>query len=169
MNVNARLFKYKVGLGVLGLITLGFVVFAVVQAQNSKQDAKTHEAAVEIAEKLNNYVSTNQEIPDSLDTVGASDVPSTITYRKLSDESYRFCITYKADSGSLDATSAVNQAISGYYGQSYESPEEGSSLYISYLYKEGENCQTITPVIYDSNYFDDYFNDYNFDSNTYYQ
>lgn len=148
MRTRSPLFKYQIGLGILGLITAGFMITLVVLAGSSKQDTKTYESATEIADKLNNYVSTHGEIPDSLQTTGMRDVPKTISYQKLDEKSYRFCVTYKTDSGTVDASTAINDALTGFYGgYNYGSYESDDYLFIDSNYSSGENCQTIRPML----------------------
>jgi len=159
--MQSKLRKYQIGLAALGLFTLVIVVVILVQAGATKQDADTTKKANDIATKLEMYISTKQMIPDSLGAVGVSDVPATISYQKLSDTSYRFCLTYKSASSGFDAASAVTDVATGSYGQRYSSlgnttdTETGDTgyLYIPDTHHKGSNCQTIKPYIYASPYY----------------
>jgi len=154
--------KYYVGLLILGVITLGLTVYVISLGIQSKQDVKTEKSAQEISNKINSYISKKQKIPSSLSEVGANDVPDTIKYTKLSEEKYKFCVTYKAAKGygSGDITSVLtNAAMSRAYGgaSAYEDTSyEPSSLYPSYTHKKGENCQTIKPYIYSYDNYNNY-------------
>lgn len=152
MNTKSPLFKYQLGLLVLGLATVALFVFVVMQGSSSRQDNKTNKAAQEIASKLNDYIIAKSRIPDSLQETGAAAAPKTITYEKLGDESYRFCATYKAGSDSIDTPALfANPLTGGYYDKDlYGDAGASSYLYISDSYKKGENCQTVTPYIYSS-------------------
>ncbi|HSW80055.1 MAG TPA: hypothetical protein VLG47_04740 [Candidatus Saccharimonadales bacterium] len=153
--MNKNLFWYKVGLAVIGIFVVGVAIFVMMQAGNTKKDADTDKAANKIADKLNSYIENNQTIPDTLRTAGVADVPATITYTKLGSSSYKFCVTYKANSSGFDATSAVLDATSGYpAGESSDSLNQSYtkySLYIDPTHHKGENCQTIKPIIYQTN------------------
>lgn len=166
MQTHAKLFKYKIGLAVLGLFTIFMIVWVAVQGNYVKQDQKTFEAATKIAEDLNAYVDDKQAIPSSLAEASIHDVPSAISYSRLSDEQYKFCVTYKADNeySSFDLTSTLTEVLRQYY--SGENDYEAAELYISPLYQKGENCQTIKPYLFSSSFDDDWWNmpDYNWDS-----
>lgn len=127
-------------------------VFVMLLAGNAKQDTETQNAANKAADKLNSYVSSKQTIPDSLQAADIHDMPKTISYRKVSDTSYKFCATYKSASKNLSSDVLVNAAISGYRGASYDNYTSTESLYIPSTHKKGEACQTIKPYIYQSTY-----------------
>lgn len=166
--------KYYIGLMALGLFTVGIAVYVLVMGVQARQDVKTEKAATKAAEKLNNYVSSKQKIPSSLKEAGVSDVPSTITYTKISNEKYKFCVTYKADKGygSGDVTTALTgAATSKLYGSSYpelDDESEESYLYLNYTHKKGEECHTIKPYIYSSS-SSTYEQDYCDPSSRYYE
>jgi len=150
--MKATLLRYKIGLAVIGLFSLVMVVVVVSQASATKQDTETYHKASAIADKLQAYTDSKGEVPASLAAVDIADVPSTVSYHKLSDSSYRFCVTYKATSSSFDATTAVNDTISGYYGTQGSTSENFSGfngsgsdnyLYVSSSHHKGANCQTI--------------------------
>ncbi|HSX36241.1 MAG TPA: hypothetical protein VLH84_04900 [Patescibacteria group bacterium] len=153
--MRPQLFKYKVGLGIIGVFVLVMAVFVLLQADNAKKDIATDKAANDIAQKLNDYVDTQQTIPESLDTAGIKDVPDTITYQRLSDSSYKFCVKYKSASTGLDSTTLLQAATSfdttgsGFTDSSQPDPVSNpSSLYISANHKKGANCQTVEPYNY---------------------
>ena len=146
--------KYQIGLGVLGLFTLVLLIFTIIQAGATKSDNKTFQSAQSTASKLGIYINDQQTIPKSLDQAGATNVPDSIRYNKLSDSSYEFCVTYKASSG-FDASQAQAEAFSGLNGYNANNSSgdyggKNSFLYIDSNHKKGENCQTITPYL--SNY-----------------
>lgn len=157
-----KMFKYYVGLGAIGLFTVVLLIITIVQGASAKQDNATKKKASEISKALNSYISTNKKIPASLDEANIKDIPSSITYKKDSDTEYTFCATYKeaysygsASASSLISGSALKQNSStslanDYYGDSYTSTYKASTLYPTYSYKKGENCQTIKPYIYSS-------------------
>lgn len=149
--------KYYIGLFILGLITLGLVGYVLTLGIQSRQDVKTEKSAQQAANKLNSYVRDKQKIPESLAEAGVNDVPPSIKYTKISEEKYKFCVTYKADKGygSSDLTSVItNAAASRVYGGdssfSDTSSYEPSTLYLNYTHKKGEDCQTVKPYIYQS-------------------
>lgn len=137
--------KYKVGLSVIFVFTLGLAIYAAAQAGSARQDNETYKKATKIASELNNYT-VSKPPPMSLEAAGISDVPKTVQYTKISNQKYKFCVTYKADSSGFDAGSIQTQLLTGGYGNSYSYPDsdyETSYLYISPIHKKGENCQTI--------------------------
>ncbi|MDB5182285.1 MAG: hypothetical protein JWO47_69 [Candidatus Saccharibacteria bacterium] len=146
--------KYYIGLMVLGLLTFGLMVYVIVLGVQSSQDVKTEKSAQDIADKLNKYVENKQEIPSSLSAAGVKDAPKTISYSKISDEEYKFCVTYKAAKGygSSDISSALTSAaMTRAYGSAYSgsssSTYEESTLYIGYTHKKGEDCQKVKPYL----------------------
>ncbi len=157
--------KYRLGLLILGLITIGLTIYIATLGLSTRQDVKTEKSIEDVGNKLNSYIDREQEIPESLDVVGARDVPSTITYTKLSEKEYKLCATYKAAKGygSGDISSVVTGAIfSRYYGYDsslYEGSEDykPASYYPSYTHKKGQDCQTIAPYFQQdySSTFDD--------------
>jgi hypothetical protein len=145
--------KYVIGLSVLLLFVLGLVVWLLIQASAVKADNTTYKSATKLASKLNDYISTKNKIPNDLKSVSKDAVPSSIRYTKLSEQRYKFCVTYNANSSNFDATSVqtglMSRAFGGgldYYGGNESS--ELSYLYIPSTHKKGENCQTIKPYIY---------------------
>lgn len=146
-----QLARYKIGFVVLGIFVFGIIIFLIVQASGSRQDAKTQKAAQAIATKLNDYTNKEDTLPENLQEVGVSDVPSTISYRKISDKQYEFCTTYRQDSSNVDASSIFTQALYGYYGvspfENYDYTND-TILIISSDYKKGKKCQTIEPYTY---------------------
>jgi hypothetical protein len=170
MNKN-KMFKYYIGLGAIGVFTLVLLGIVFSKGSVAKQDNVTSKQASIIATKLNEYVINNKKLPESFDSAGIKDVPSTITYKKVSDSEYKFCATYnKAYSYSsglngLDATSllygaALRQAsvtpLSTDSYDSYQSSYKASTLYPTYSYKKGENCQNVQPYLTSSSYNYDY-------------
>lgn len=149
------LLKYKIGLGVILLFTIGMMVYVLMQTSAVKQDTETTKTARSIANKLENYVNTQQSIPSNLSTVGVNNTPSTITYTKLSPTKYKFCVTYKASNSGFNASSAVQDVTTGYYSNRLQGGSYASKSYINISdnHKKGENCQTIEPILYGS--FDD--------------
>lgn len=149
--------KYYIGVVVILLITFGFVGYTVYLGLESKSDVETQKSAEEISKKLNEYVKNNQKIPESLSEVGANDVPSTISYTKLSDSQYKFCVTYKSASGYYD--SGISGVVTGvtansypdeYYESPYPSDYTEPDLYIDSYHKKGENCTTVKPYFSNS-------------------
>lgn len=155
--------KYYIGIIVLAVMALGFTGFVVVLAGEAKQDTLAQERAQEISDQLNDYISENKIIPESLDEIGARDVPAQISYTKDSSEEYTFCVTYKNETSytSVDPVSLLMgialRDSSQIYDDSFESSYKPSSLYVSAYHKKGKDCQTIKPYI--SSGF------YNFNSN----
>lgn len=151
--------KYYVGILVLCVLVLGLTGYTLVQAAADKQDVSTEKEAREIADKLNDYVRENNEIPESLNETGVSDPPKTVRYSKKSDKEYEFCVTYKSAksygysspatllTGGITKDLGTEESYDDYYGGSSSKP---STLYLSYTYKKGENCQTVQPYFYTS-------------------
>ncbi len=159
--------KYYIGLLLLAALTLGLTIFTVQKGMAGKQDKQTESKAKEIAEQLNDYVDDNNQIPESLDAAGARDVPATITYTKLSDERYKFCVTYKSASrgygvGTSEVLLGALSRGAGDFEIDYPDDYEPSYLYLGYGHKEGENCQTIKPYI--SQQFNSFDEDFDWDA-----
>lgn len=151
--------KYYIGILALCVLVLGLTGYTLIQSAAAKQDVQTEKKAREIATKLNDYVRQNQEIPESLNEAGVSDAPKTVRYSKKSDKEYEFCVTYKSAktygysgpetllTGSITRDLGTEESYDDYYGGSSYKP---STLYLSYTYKKGENCQTVQPYFYTS-------------------
>ena len=150
--MRGALRKYYIGLGVLVLFAFVMLVVVVVQGASAKQDNETARRASEIATKLNDYTDTKQQVPASLDAIKVDDVPSTITYTKLSASSYKFCATYKSTSDDFTLSDAASTLTGQSLAQmdpgnssdtSMYSPDTSYYLYTDGPHKKGENCQTI--------------------------
>jgi type II secretory pathway pseudopilin PulG len=152
--------KYYIGLFIIGILALGVSGYVLSIGVQARQDVKTEKSAQDIANKLNEYINNKQTIPATLSEAGVHDVPSTISYNKLSEAEYKFCITYKAAKGY--GGSSITTAVTGAaLSQMYNTPSytdttypstEPSSLYPDYTHKKGENCQTIKPYLYNNSY-----------------
>lgn len=155
--------KYKIGLLVVGVFTLGMAGYVMIQAGAAKEDNETYKKATKIADKLNDYT-LRKSPPASLQAAGIQDVPDSVSYTRLSSTRYKFCVTYKADSSGFDASSVENQLLSSAYGtdSSYNYDDyESSYLYLDYTHHKGENCKTIksySSSIYDDPYYDETYN-----------
>jgi hypothetical protein len=147
--------RYKIGLAVIAVFTLGLAIYVAVQAGSAKQDNETYKAANEIATKLNDYT-LYKAPPESLSAAGIRDVPETVKYTKVSNDKYKFCVTYKADSSGFDAANVQTDLLTAAYGDPYASSQstyEQSYLVLDTNHHKGENCQTIKT--YSSSYYGD--------------
>jgi hypothetical protein len=140
--MNNKLFKYKIGLAVIGVLTLVLLVVVAVGASGVKQDNQSYKKATAIAEKLNNYIYDNYKIPETLSDAGITDVPSTVRYEKDSETEYKFCVTYKSASEDLSS-----------FGNISDAKYTPSTLYLRAAHQKGENCQTVKPYL---NTYDNY-------------
>lgn len=143
--MKTTLLKYKIGLLALLVFALVLTGLVVMQASGTKQDTKTNNTASNIADTLNTYVDNNQAVPATLAEAGVKNVPSTITYQKLSDTSYKFCATYKGNSSGFDATGAATDLLSGSGSITNDPnlPADNSILTIDSTWHKGANCQTV--------------------------
>jgi hypothetical protein len=149
--------KYRLGLAVIAIFTLGLLIVVMAQASATKQDNTTDTQANKAADKISNYTDNYGTIPASLKTAGADKLSPNISYRKLSATKYQFCVKYKAASSGFDTTSveqslvtaAMGQGTGGGGGYNYTS---GDNTYLSVptTHHKGQNCQTITPYLYNS-------------------
>lgn len=143
--MKTTLLKYKIGLVILFAFAVVLVGVVLVQASGTKQDTKTNNSAQDISDKLNTYVSDNNTVPATLADAGVKNVPSTISYTKLSPTSFKFCATYKGNSSGFDASGVATDLMTG--SSSVDStpnlPADNSELFIDTTYHKGANCQTI--------------------------
>ena len=149
--------KYYIGLLVIGFITLCLAGYIGILGVQTRQDIETEKKAMRIADQLNAYTDRNATLPKDLATAGVGDVPKTVSYQKLTAETYKFCVNYKQSKGyaSTDITSTItNAATSKLYGFSGDiAPDYQSTyLYVGSSHEKGENCQTIKPYMYSSSY-----------------
>ncbi len=148
--------KYRIGLIVIALLILGLTGYTLYIGNKGKQDIATEKRAQEIANELNNYVEGESKIPENLDAANIKNVPSTIKYEKLSEEKYRFCVTYVNEkgygSGGYGVTDVITRGLYGGmsypYDYDYSSDYESTYLYLSYVHNKGENCQTVKPSLF---------------------
>lgn len=153
MRMDSKLRPYAIGLAVIGLFTFVLLVMVLTMGSLAAKDAKTDKAAQSIADKLNSYVTEKNKIPDNLQDVGAQNVPDTITYKKLSEQSYKFCITYRTKSSGFDATEALSEVASAEGAGSGDSSDYSGThddyyLIIPTSHKKGQTCQTINSFSY---------------------
>ena len=145
--MHTSLTKYKIGLGVIGLFTVIITIWAVAQASATKQDNNTYNTANNIADKLNTYTDMNNFAPYSLTSIGINNLPSSITYYRLSDSSYRFCIDYKTSATDFSVSSTESDLITSSVGNSStnDSLNYGNNgyLYIDTSHHKGNNCQVV--------------------------
>lgn len=152
--MKTSLLPYKIGLAAIGVFVLSIVIFVLSQAGATKQDTQTYNTANDISQKLATYIDEQGTIPTTLQDAGIHSVPSTISYTKLSDQSYKFCMTYKAKDDGLNSSSIAQTLIMA--GDPALSDVSTSTttdtLIISPSHKKGATCQTITPPYLSSNF-----------------
>jgi len=147
------LLKYQIGLGLIGLFGFVLLLLVLVQAGATKADNKTYDQASKVADALNNYLDTSSAIPDSLGAAGVTNIPASVTYQKLSDSSYQFCVDYKTTSSGFDASSVETNLITSETGTNfndYGGYNANSYLTLDPSHHKGENCQTVKPYLYNS-------------------
>jgi type II secretory pathway pseudopilin PulG len=145
--MHNKLRGYQIGLAAIGIFTLVLVGLVVMRATAAAQDNKTDKAAQSIASTLNDYTLSHDTVPTSLTAANVKDVPSTISYTKLSATSYKLCMTYKAASSGFDATSTITSLATGGGLSSGFNSSTGSGttdfLEVPPTHHAGANCQTI--------------------------
>lgn len=146
--MHNSLVRYKLGLLVLFVLLIALLGYVIVGSASRRQDNITEAKAHAIANKLNDITLDKSNVPESLDELKITDVPSTITYQKKSETTYEFCATYKHDSNDTPATSlgdVITGAALAPYGAGLD--DFGEYQDNSYLridkHKKGKNCQTI--------------------------
>ncbi len=148
--------NYKIGLLVLAVLTLCLFVFTLAKSGDAKLDKKTVKSISDISNKIYDYVSDENKIPNNLSDIGAKDVPSTIKYEKLSDTKYKICVTYKTNESYRGSgiTSVVTSAIYSRYSRSLDQyyndndkDDMEKTSYFSPAQTKGEHCSTVKPVL----------------------
>lgn len=152
--MQKALLKYKIGLAAIGFFVLVLFVIVLVQASGAKQDNETYDKAQKIATKLDTYTLSNP-LPASFKEAGITDVPDTVTYERLSDTKYKFCVRYNSDSSGFSASEVSTGLLTGSVSDPYKADDtsESSYLYVDYTHHKGNNCQTIKS--YSSSYYND--------------
>jgi hypothetical protein len=148
---DKQMIRYKIGLLVIGLFTLGLLIWLLVQAGPTRQDVRTDKLANDMADSLNNYTDSNFAIPATLAQAGIHKSSPYISYTKLSDSKYKFCVTYKTTSSDFDPSAAVDNVLTtGMEGAAIlpgdtidTSSDFNSDLYIPTSHHKGVNCQTV--------------------------
>lgn len=151
VDPNSAIKKYYAGFALLLVLLIGVLGYTVVKAGDAKTDRATNKGV----EKISNKLGYGSSVPDSLAAAGITGLPDTIKYTKLSSTQYKICITYKQASGMFDAgwTSLFGGSFSG--GASDYNTQNSSYFdsYVIYKHKKGENCQTVKPNTYSSDYY----------------
>jgi hypothetical protein len=146
--MKTSLLRYKIGLGIFVLLTIGLAGLVLIQAVKTKQDATTVNAANNVADTVNDYVMRQNVVPVSLKQAGVRSAPQTLSYRKISADRYTFCVTYKTTSSGFDPTAAVvSLATSGSIDTNSDISNDSPELTIPSTHHKGTNCQTIKPYI----------------------
>jgi hypothetical protein len=145
-TVGKRLLVYKVILSIIAIFTFGVVLYVVSQAGVNKADSQTYNRANDIATSLQNFTDNNGYAPGSLSAAGIKNVPSSVTYNKLSESSYRFCVDYKAASSDFSATTVESDIITQSGSSNSDDQNYGSQgfLFVNPTHPKGNNCQTVT-------------------------
>jgi type II secretory pathway pseudopilin PulG len=147
--MRRALTKYKIGLAVLGIFAIGLFIFLLSQASATKQDNNSYDKANAISTKLDDYINTNQNIPDSLSKAGITDVPDTITYKKTSNSAYMFCVNYKTKSTAISSGSFSSEILAAEESSAIgsSSTTDNTVLFINPSHPKGNQCQTVNPPI----------------------
>ena len=165
---SKSLFRYKVGLAVLLILSLIVVVVVLVRAGDVRHDKDALKKSQAIATKLNTYISNNNKIPKDLAEADIKDVPDAVSYQRLSDKKYQFCVNYKTETslrslspsltstlnGAMTASSSSSSQIQGLSADDYSSSStssryssQTSTLTVSSYHKKGKDCKTIEPYL----------------------
>jgi len=145
------LLKYKIGFTILGIFTVVFLFMVISQAQATKDDSNTYNSASTISDTLNQYIIDSGVVPISLNSAGVHSVPSTISYQKLSDISFKFCVYYKTTSSGFDPSATVTNLLTSSLSSNQTSPTDNTYLYVDPTHHKGNNCQKINPSYLNSN------------------
>jgi len=142
--MQQALTKYKIGLLVIGLFTVAMVVVVLAQASAAKHDTDTYKTANTIADKLNGYTLDHETVPRSLSDANIDNPSTAITYTKLTDTQYKFCITYKTTSTNFDPGMLEGSLLlSGHTPEGFDGYTSQDYLVVPTAHKKGSNCQTI--------------------------
>lgn len=140
-----RFVSYRLGFGILWLFSLVVLIVVLTQAGAVRHDNQLYRRADTISTKLNDYTDGYHKVPASLAAARITNVPSAITYRKLSAKSYRFCVNYRSASSDYNSTRALDRL----YGESTSDGEgtadKSTYLYIDLYHPKGVVCQTVSP------------------------
>lgn len=143
--------RYYLGLSVLGVFTFVFFCIVLFQAASGRQDVATDKAASQIADKLNSYTDAQSKVPAKLSDVGIKNVPSTITYHKVSSTSYKFCATYKSAGNNGGVNSFQSDISKLETGDANVSTYQTDSSFLDVSrHHKGQNCQTVTIYTYNN-------------------
>jgi len=147
---DRRLFKYYLVFSLLVLFTAGAVVYTLSLASSSNKDQTTQDKVVEASSKLEGYIAKNNQLPTNLDDAGINNIPSTLTYKKISDTKYRLCANYTTASSGFSGgwTSIFTGALSSLHSTSSLASNIGYlDVYnLAYNHQKGQNCQTVKPI-----------------------
>lgn len=143
------MYKYQIGLAILGVFTVALVLLVVAQAGSRQADLKTQKQAAQLSDDLEEYLDKNKQIPDSLADAGITRATSNVKYKKISDKEFEICLKYKTNGGGNELSSVVFEEIRyqvdpNYY---YDSDYRYNAYYLSLddTYRKGWDCQTTEP------------------------
>jgi len=138
--------KYYIGFIILGLFVIILLLLVVVQAQSTKDDTDTYNKATTIANNLSQFISVNNYVPASLKNASVSSIPQ-VSYQRLSSDSFKFCVKYKATSSDFNPTAVVDGLITNTLEGPNQPTNDNTFLYLSPDHHSGNNCQTIEPTL----------------------
>jgi hypothetical protein len=142
----------------LAIVSLALLLY--IPGQVARQDARTWGKAQDAANEINSYVLARQVLPADLKAINFTpDDDNKVTYRKISDTAYEFCVQYRragvvSYSGSeyTGGPSIMDTVDNLLYdpGGSYDGDiayTDTKLLYVPRKHKAGANCQTIKPEL----------------------
>jgi hypothetical protein len=147
---QTSLLKYKIGFIFVGIFVVVVLFLVISQAQDTKDDTATYNRVVSISNSLNQFINADTAtiyIPSTLGQAYISNVPSTISYQKLSSDSYKFCVDYKTSVTDFSPSAVATGIITNTLDGSNQTTGDNEYLYISPDHHKGNNCQIIKPYL----------------------
>jgi hypothetical protein len=129
--------RYKAGIAGIAMILAGAIGLGLWQWHNTRHDSQTLSSANDIAQKLNSYTDTHKTVPADLKTVGVKSVSKDITYKRVSDSRYEFCVSFRTQTGFFGPFGG------DYY---YADNQSQSALYIDSYHNKGKRCEKVDPL-----------------------
>ncbi|MDB5185419.1 MAG: hypothetical protein JWN38_1227 [Candidatus Saccharibacteria bacterium] len=150
-----KLRKYQLGFAAIGLVVFVALLITLFSAGPARHDKATYKAATAAATAVDRYVTKHQAVPDSLSAAGVDRTVSTVSYQKISNNTYKLCATYQADADF--GTNPGDALYQSYYSGSTLNTSDvvGQSVYFTDFYHKGTECHTARPSFYTSS--DDIF------------
>lgn len=142
--------KYYIGVAVLTVLVLAVLGFAYVSSLSGRNDRQVRVALEQANRDIENYASSNNKLPTSLNQVYTANPPRNITYERLAADIYMLCGTFTNEVVSREGPWAREDRKLTQYAERQKAKQpdvnfvaSGSYGFYSLSHKKGKNCYLV--------------------------